>query len=620
MQISDLLRPECIDLDAHPDNKNDAINYAIELISRCGCLTDVEQYRKDVFAREQQFSTGLGNEIGIPHAKSAGVSKTALAVVRVRGGVDFESVDGQKVKLIFMIAAPENAPDDHLEVLSRLSTLLISEHFKEDLLRDHDTNEFISLFDKAEKNEYTPPQPAPVEDEGADYDIVAVTACPAGLSHTYMAAEALERKARELHIRIKVEADGAAGNRNQLMPEDIANAKVVIVAADRAVEMDRFIGKKLIRVGVADGVRNPEGILQQAMEADCPVYDPSEVQARANIVMKLYRHLMSGLTYILPLVTVAGILASVAHLEAVSASEWGDLLGATSANVSSLILPVLSAFIAFSIAGRTGLVAGFSGGVMASVSASGVCGAVANGFIGGYIAFLVVTVVQRFLKGHDAIMALLLYPVLGAFLTALVAEFATNVPLAALDQFIMKSIAEASMLQLIITGAVVGSMMAADMGGPCNKIAYALGVFLLADSFPNEMYSSTVMAAVMIGGMVPPIAMALAVLISKSRFSLEERKLAVKSAVGGFLFITETVLPFLKDHPYKMRAACIIGSAVAGACALMFKVRVCAPHGGILIAPLASEALYFLLSLLLGVVTGSICVIAMRFNIKHKEI
>lgn len=614
MRIRDLLEKRSVCLNATPVSKEDAISQLVEALSHTGCINDVESFRDAVFERERKSSTGLGEGIAIPHAKSEAVCHPGLAAMVVPNGVDFDSIDGELVHLIFMIASPHQASDAHLDVLARLSTLLIDEHFRTSILTAKSVDEFLDIIDKAEsvEDEKEAQEHAQKEEEASHpetkkgYDIVAVTACPAGLSHTYMAAEALEQKAKELGLTIKVEADGAAGNRNSLMPEDIASAKAVIVAADRAVDIDRFAGKPMVRTGVVDGVHRPEALIKKALDPNCPVYKIGSLSPESsNLPMKLYRHLMSGLTYILPLAATAGILSAVARLDVVKTSSLGLFLDSIGYSIGSLLFPVLSAFIAFSMAGRMALVAGFTGGVMADMASAGVIGALLNGFVGGGVAFVVARIAQRFLKGHDAMFALLVYPLAGAVLTTLIAQFITNLPAALLDNLINDFITDTNTVTLVVMGAVLSGMMSADMGGPFNKLAYATGVLLLADCLPENGPGSLVMASVMLGGMVPPMAAGLAALVlAPSHFINHERKQSLLAIFKGLLFITEAVLPYLTLK--RLRIACVLGSATAGGLSMFFNCGICAPHGGVFIFPLATNPMHYALSLVGGTVVGAI--------------
>ena len=624
MRIRDLLDQQSVCLNAAPVSKEAAIATLADFMAKSGCISDVDSYREAVFERERKSSTGLGEGIAIPHAKSDAVLRPGLASMDVPNGVDFDSIDGEPVHLLFMIASPLQASDSHLDVLARLSTLLINEDFRKSLLAAKTVDEYLDAIDRAEaaEDEKEAQEAAEAEQakqESADqpaekkgYDIVAVTACPAGLSHTYMAAEALEHKAKEMGISIKVEADGAAGNRNSLLPEDIASAKAVIVAADRAIDIDRFVGKRMVRTGVVDGVHRPEELIKKALDPNCPVYKIGSMAAESsNLPMKLYRHLMSGLTYILPLAATAGILSAVARLEFVQTSSLGLFLDTIGYSIGTLLFPVLSAFIAFSMAGRMALVAGFTGGVMADMASAGVIGALLNGFVGGGVSFVVARVAQKYLKGHDAMFALLVYPLAGAVLTTLIAQFVTNLPAALLDNLITGFINNANTLTLVIVGMVLAGMMSADMGGPFNKISYATGVLLLADCLPENGPGSMVMAAVMLGGMVPPMAAGLASkLIAPHRFSQKERNLGWQAMLKGVLFITEGVIPYLVVP--RMRAACVIGSATAGGISMLFRCGVAAPHGGVFLMPIAINPLHYVGAFVVGSLVGALCFTALR--------
>lgn len=701
MRIHDVLDKRAIQLDAAPKSKQQAIDMLVNLMAQSGCLSDVAQYHSAVLEREEQSSTGLGEGIALPHAKSEAVIRPALASMVVPKGVDFDSFDDEPAFLLFMIASPLNASDDHLDVLARLSTLMMDTQFRDELLAAKTVDEYLAVIDRAEDRidardaeraaeeaasqaedssaasqgsdssnvgETTANATANAE-TGADsvnaqnasqgesgsgsgnvakgaasgtasvrsaqasargapegrkkkvYDLVAVTACPAGLSHTFMAAEALEQKAKEMGITIKVEADGAAGNRNSLLPEDIAAAKAVIVAADRAVDIDRFMGKRMVRTGVVDGVHRPEMLIKKALDPNCPVFKGGSLTESSNAPMRMYRHLMSGLTYILPLAATAGILSAVARLDFLTtyAANLGLFLDTIGYSIGILLFPVLSAFIAFSVAGRTGLVAGFTGGVMADMAGASIFGAVLNGFVGGGVALLLARCAQRFLKGHDAMFALLVYPLAGAVLTTLIAQFITNLPAGLLGNFIVNFINNANSLTLALVGAVLAGMMSADMGGPFNKLAYALGVLLLADCLPEAGPGMMVMASVMIGGMIPPIAAGLAAkFIAPRKFSNKEKNMAVGAIIKGCLFITEGVLPFLQPAR-SLRLACILGSATAGAISMFFNCGVVAPHGGIFIFVLALNPLYYLLALVGGSLVGALFFALLHPNLNTKS-
>ncbi|MBQ8024577.1 MAG: PTS sugar transporter subunit IIA [Succinivibrio sp.] len=617
MHICDLLDPRAIRLNVNVKTKEQAINYLVDLMSNTDCLSDPDRFRAAVFDRESKVSTGLGEGVAIPHAKSAGVKKPGLAAMVVPAGVDFDSLDGKTTNLFFLIASPHQASDAHLDVLARLSTLLVSEDFRKNLAECKSVDEFLNIINDAEKkeiqkeverNKSKEQHQAEVkagEKDSDAYDIVAVTACPAGLSHTYMAAEALENKAKELGLSIKIETDGAAGNRNRLLPEDIAKAKAVIVAADRIVEMDRFIGKPLIRVGVVDGIRKPQELIEKALDPKCPLYQTGVLNNSTSIFMRLYRHLMSGMTYIMPIAATAGILSALARLEFIQGTQLGFFLDRIGYSIGTLLFPILSAFIAFSIRGRTALVAGFTGGVMADLGSSGVIGAVVNGFIGGAVALIATTFCTRFFKGHDAIVALILYPLIGALGTSCIALFFTNIPSQILNEYIQSFILEASTPMLVLIGAVLAGMMSADMGGPLNKTAYAIGVLLLADCLPESGPGTLIMAAIMAGGMVPPLAAGVSSILIPQVYSEKERKSSMMALGKGLVFITEGVIPYLAYNPMKMKFACIVSSAVAGGISMYFRCANYAPHGGIFVIPLAEHLSGYLIALTVGIVTGA---------------
>lgn len=629
MHICDLLDPRAVKLFARATTKEQAINNLVDLISNTDCLSDPERYRAAVFDRETKGSTGLGAGVAIPHAKSAGVNKPGLAAMVVPEGVKFDSLDGQPAQLFFLIASPHQASDAHLDVLARLSTLLISEEFRKSLINATSVDEFLKIINTKEKEEIKEKKEITEQAKNDEaqgkaqakegFDLVAVTACPAGLSHTYMAAEALENKAKELGYTIKIETDGAAGNRNRLLPEEIARAKGVIVAADRIVEMDRFIGKPLVRVGVVDGIRKPQELIKQALDPKCPSYQTGLLNNSSSILMRMYCHLMSGMTYLMPIAATAGILSAFAKLEFNQGTQLGLFLDKIGYSIGTLLFPILSAFIAFSIRGRTALVAGFTGGVMADLGGSGVIGAVVNGFVGGAIALIVTTLAARFLKGHDAIVALLLYPIFGVLGTAIIATYFTNIPAAFLGECITTLIEDSGSLVLIMIGAVTAGMMAADMGGPLNKSAYAIGVLLLADGLPEMGPGSMVMASVMIGGMVPPLAAGIASLLIPQAFTANEKKNTLVAIAKGLVFITEGVLPFLAVNQAKMKAVCITASALAGAMSMYYRCTICAPHGGIFIIPLSENYGGYLISLAAGTIFGAFLFASVRLSLGKKE-
>lgn len=623
MRICDLLEIDAVRLDSNPRNKEDAIRQLVGLIDKTGCLTDKEQFCLDVLKRESEGSTGLGEGVAIPHAKSFSVKRPGFAAMVIKNGVPFDSLDGQDVNLIFLIASPNNASEAHLDVLARLSTLLIDQNFRQSLISAKTVDEFFSYINQAEGRDILEKEKKEQEKKVKEdvlnsndinenqekntkvYDLVAVTACPAGLSHTYMAAEALEKKALELGLTIKVETDGAAGNRNTLLPEDISNAKAVIVAADRAVKLERFLGKKLVCVGVAEGVRHPKNLIEKALDEECPIYTGQMTfDSSMSLFMRIYRHLMSGLTYILPLVSTAGILLSFSHLPFLSETKTASFLDSIGFSIGTMIFPVFSAFIAFSIAGRLGLAAGVTGGITASIGDSGIVGALCNGFIAGYIAFSINYIFAKIVKGHDAILALILYPLLGALAVTLIAEFFTKYIGRFVDSSLQEFFYTSSPYILAIAGAILATMMVSDMGGPLNKIAYAIGVLSIADEIPFNGLSTTIMTSVMLGGMIPPIILGLSCIIKKDLFTKEEQQLRFKTLLLGLLFITEAALPYLKYRKIQLQSICILAAAISGGLAMALKICLFAPHGGILLAPITNDISGYFVALGSGTFIG----------------
>lgn len=613
MHISDILKIECIDLQAQVTTKQEAINYAVELISKSNNIADKETFKAAVFEREAQSSTGFGNGIAIPHAKSNAVKQVSLCALVVKNGIDFDSLDGEKVNLIFLIASPISVSNEHLDVLAHLSSLLIDINFKDCLINAQSRDEFLSIIAMEEQKHMTANKKQEHEvSSSVGYDIVAVTACPAGLSHTYLAAEALEAKAKHMGINIKVETDGAAGKRNVLTSSDIARAKAVIVAADRAVDLDRFIGKPMVKVSVVEGVKHPQKLIELALSSDCKIYNPNNMDYQTNIFMRLYRHLMSGINYLLPLVATAGILSAISSMIVNENSLADKFFAQISGNLTDLLLPILSAFLSFSIGGRLAIVSGLIGGLLASIAEAGVIGALVNGFAGGYISLYLAILFNRYLKAADATIILILYPILSAIFTALFAHLLSNDICVLASVYLYKYVINGCVIVEIITGIILGIMMSTNMGGPINKIAYCFGVLMLADALPHGDYQSSIMLCIMLTGMIAPLSCGFASLISKKAFSQKERDLALKTIGNGLLFISEAAMPYLKQHNILMRIAFACGAMLTGVLVLVFDVAICSPHGGIIVLPLANNPLLAILFLSLGVILSSLLSIVFR--------
>lgn len=656
MQITDLLKSQSIQLNAAPATKIDAIYILGDLMEKGGHLADKDTYLQAVFERENSGSTGLGEGIATPHAKSSGVQDAGLSAMVVPGGVDFDSLDGNPARLFFMIAAPEGAANTHVEVLSKLATMIIDPDFKEALIAADSTERFLALIDAKENDKFDVTVPgfiktedsltdvandmsanattvaataatATAETTGANeekpsarkvkgqYDVLAVTACPTGIAHTYMAAESLERKAKEMGISLKVEKNGAAGIKDALTPEEISNAKCIIIAADKQVAMARFNGKQLIQTKVANGINKSEELLTQAMSGDNPVYqaiadDTAQVEDSANdsIGRQIYKHLMNGVSHMLPFVIGGGILIALAFLfdtfDPTNPSGFGSgtplaaflmKVGGTS---FGFMLPVLAGYIAMSIADRPGLAAGFVGGMLANQGGSGFLGALIAGFVAGYLVLGIKKLVSGLPDSLEGTKPVLFYPVLGVLFIGIAITFIINPPVSALNNWLMESLQTMGTSSRVLLGLIFGAMMSVDMGGPVNKAAYVIGTGALATG------EYGIMASVMAGGMVPPLAIALCTTLFPNRFSEAERKSGPTNYIMGLSFITEGAIPFAAADPIRVLPSCIIGAGTAGALSMFFECTLRAPHGGIFVVPTIGNPLMYLVSIAIGAVIG----------------
>ena len=622
MRVTDLLDPKGIRLGANLKDKDDAIAQLVALHNSVGNLNDSEAFTQAIKTREAKGTTAVGQGIAIPHGKSSAVKKVGLVAITAPSGVDYEALDGQPSNLLFMIAAPDSAADTHLEVLSRLMTMLMDPEFDKILVEAKTTEEFLQAIDKKETEKY----PDEVSDKPANnnasagYQILAVTACPTGIAHTYMAAEALELKAKELGISIKVETDGSGGAKNVLTDEEIANAECIIVAADRNVEMARFDGKKVIKVPVSDGIHKPEELLKKAIAGNASVYSHKGGSSSSETKSgnSAYRHLMNGVSHMLPFVVGGGILIAIAFLlddYSIDPKNFGvnTPVAAWFKNVGgfafSFMLPILAGYIAMSIADRPGLVVGFVGGYMASVGSTfaapggdqtaiaGFLGALLAGFVGGYIVLCLERLCDHLPKAIDGIKPVLIYPLIGTLLMAVV-MCAFNPIVAIINNAISDGLSSLNGASSVLVGIIVAGMMAIDMGGPFNKASYAFGLAAIS----NGNYD--VMAAVMIGGMVPPLAIALATTFFRNKFTETERKNGPVNYVMGLCFITEGAIPYAAADPIRVIPSCIIGSATAGALSMAFKCTLMAPHGGIFVFPVVGHWAMYLLALAIGSVVG----------------
>ena len=625
MTIRDLLAAESINLNGTPAGKTEALNQCIDLMAKSGKIADVETYRKGVFAREEEGTTGIGMGIAIPHCKSDAVTKAGLAAMVVKDGVDFESLDGTPAKIIFLIAAPNTEDNVHLQVLSKLSVMLMDEQFTNSLINAGSVDEFLNIIDSAEKakDEKEAAKEAkakePVEVKKDDVFIVAVTACPTGIAHTYMAAEAIEKKAKELGYQVKVETRGSAGAKNVLTDDEIAKATGVIVACDTNVPTDRFDGKKVIECQVSDGINKTEELVKRIAAGDAPVFKASgkkeashsSIGGKESIGHQIYKHLMNGVSHMLPFVVGGGILIAIAFLIDGFSVDLNSLPADQRANFGTItqgaalfkgiggtafgfMLPILAGFIAMSIADRPGLAVGFVGGSIAANGTSGFLGALVAGFVAGYIVNLLKKIFSKLPESLDGVKPVLLYPLLGIFLIGVIMQFVVEPPIGALNTAINNGLNGLNGASAVVLGVLLGGMMSVDMGGPVNKAAYVFGTASIAAGNYN------IMAAVMIGGMVPPIAIALATIFFKNKFTAEERKAGPTNFIMGLSFITEGAIPFAASDPLHVLPACVVGSAVAGGLSMAFGCTLMAPHGGIFVVPTIGNPLMYLVALVIG--------------------
>lgn len=625
MRISELLQKESIALGRKPQDKADAIGQMVELLAKSGSLEDKKKFKQAILERECLSTTGIGEGIAIPHGKSSAVKRAALAAMVVPQGVDFASADGAPVHLLFMIAVPEEGAELHLEVLERLAAMLMDEDFRKRLTAAKDAAEFLHILSIEEEKRFA----ETAEKQEYDYDVLAVTACPTGIAHTFMAAESLENKAREMGITIKVETNGSGGAKNVLTAKEIRAAKGIIVAADKNVEMQRFYGKRVLQVSVADGIRKPEVLLGKILQGEAPVYGEGkdvemadgreEIRGRGK---KVYRDLMNGVSHMLPFVIGGGILIAVAFLlddYSLNPANFGSNLPqaaffkAIGDAAFGFMLPILAGYIAMGIADRPALAPGFVGGFLAKEGGSGFLGALLAGFAAGYLILLLKKLFDKLPRSLEGIKSILLYPVFGILLMGLLIQLIINPPVAWLNEALYGLLARLGTGSRVLLGVLLGGMMSVDMGGPINKTAYVFGTASLAsDEFQ-------IMAAVMAGGMVPPLALALAVFAFRDKFSEKERQSGVANLIMGACFITEGAIPFAAADPLRVLPACIIGSAVAGGLSMFFGCGLRAPHGGIFVLPVISHPFGFLAAVILGALVGMLLLGVLRKRIEPSE-
>lgn len=647
MRITELLKKESIELGVKVSSKEEAIDTLIGLMEAGGRLNDRAGYKEGILAREALGSTAVGEGIAIPHAKVAAVKEPGLAAMVVPDGVDYEAFDGSLANLIFMIAAPEGGADVHLEALSRLSTLLMDPDFKNDLIHAESKEEFLQLIDdkeseryekKARKEETKASDAAPAVHEtaksgAAGYRVLAVTACPTGIAHTFMAGENLEQLGKKMGIPVKSETNGAEGAANVLTKEEIAAADGIIIAADKNVDMARFDGKHVVKASVSDGIQKGEELIKRAVSGEAPVYHHTGAAAseeggeNEGLGHTIYKHLMNGVSHMLPFVIGGGLLIALAFLfddYSINPANFGKntpvaaYLKTIGEQAFGMMLPVLAGYIAMSIADRPGLAVGFVGGMVAKMGAtfmnpaggdvnSGFLGALLAGFIGGYIVVLLKKVFKKLPKSLEGIKPVLLYPLLGIFLIAVVTTF-INPFVGAINDGLTHLLNGMGGTSKVILGAVVGGMMSVDMGGPVNKAAYVFGTAQLAEG------NFDIMAAVMAGGMVPPIAIALCTTFFKKKFTEKERQSGLVNYIMGLSFISEGAIPFAASDPLRVIPSCIIGSAVAGGLSMALNCTLRAPHGGIFVLPTIGNPFGYLAAIVIGSVVGCVILAALKKN------
>ena len=613
MKNSNLFSENCINLNLKGSTKNEIIDELVEMLNAAGKLNDKEEYKKQILKRESQSSTGLEEGIAIPHAKTAAVKIPSIAFGLSKNGVDYESLDGEPSKLFFMIAAPANASDTHIEILSKLTTMLLDDDIRERLLEVKTPQEVIEILSLENEDEEEKKEEVTVKAENSDLpEVLAVTACPTGIAHTYMAADALIKKAKELGVNIKVETNGSTGVKNMLTDEEIKNAKGIIVAADKNVEMARFDGKNVEIVPVKEGIKNPEGLIKNALNQTAPIYKADgKSSGTSNKQEKngFYKHLMSGVSNMLPFVVGGGILIALSFMFGITASNPSDpnyspiaklLNDIGGGNAFFLMVPVMAGFIGMSIADRPGFAPAMVGGLISLNNGGGFLGGLIGGFLGGYTVVLLKKVFNKLPQSFEGLKPVLLYPLFGIFITgALMYGFIVD-PIAALNNGVTEFLKSLGTGNLVLLGIVLAAMMATDMGGPINKAAFTFGIMMITagDYAPH--------AAVMAGGMVPPLGIALATTFFKNKFTKDERDAGKTCYIMGLSFITEGAIPFAAADPVRVIPASAIGAAIAGGLSMFFKVQLPAPHGGIFVFPVVTNPMMYLLSIVIGSVVTAL--------------
>lgn len=633
MRIVDLLKKEAVVLNAEVSTKEQMLDLLVDLHKEVGNIKDKAAFKAGIMKRESEGPTAIAEGICIPHSKNEAVINPGIAAITVPSGVDCAALDGEPSNLFFMIAAPAEGSDVHLEALSRLSTILMDPAFREKLLSAKDVDAFLAAIDEKETEKYgeedKAAQAAEAPAKKAGYQVLAVTACPTGIAHTYMAAEALEEKGKELGISIKVETNGSGGAKNVLTQEEIDACDGIIIAADKNVEMARFDGKPVIKVKVSDGIHKSQELIERAVKGDGPIYHHEGGKAAStasegdeSFGRQIYKHLMNGVSNMLPFVIGGGILIAIAFLlddYSIDPSNFGmntpmAAFFKTAGGVAfNFMLPILAGFIAMSIADRPGLMVGFAGGAIASagttfascfnsditVISGGFLGALFAGFLAGYLVLALEKITEKMPSSMDGLRPMLIYPVAGLLLISVI-MFAINPFFSWLNQLLADALNSLSGTNSILLGLIVGGMMSIDMGGPFNKAAYVFGTAAI------EAGNYDIMAAVMVGGMTPPCAIALASLLFKDKFTKEEREAGPTNFIMGLAFITEGAIPFAASDPVHVLPSCIVGSAAAGAISMFFNCTLMAPHGGIFVFPVVGNAMMYLVALVVGTLISAV--------------
>mgnify|MGYP003289884735 FL=1 len=636
MKITDLLSTSAIKLNGVAHSKEEVINQMVDLMANNGNIINKEEYKRVVKEREEEGTTGIGEGIAIPHGKTNAVSKPGLSAMVIPNGVNFDSLDGQPAKLIFLIAAPNTKDNVHLDVLSRLSTLLMDTEFRKELLNAETPAEFMLCIDRAERMKLKE-----TKQESDGYEILAITSCPTGIAHTYMAAEALEKMGAQLGHKVKVETHGSSGVKNKFTKEEIKNAKAVIIAADTKVDLSRFDGKKLVKAKVADGINKPQELIEHVLSPEAKTYHSSnksnqeDDNEKEGFGTQVYKHLMNGVTHMLPFVVGGGILIALAFLfddYSINPSNFGmntplaaffKTVGGAAFNV---MLYILAGYIAMSIADRPGLAVGFVGGILAVqgttfasltdstvvLVSSGFLGALIAGFVGGYIVLLLKKICSYLPESIEGIKTILLYPVFGIMLMGAF-MLLINPYVGAINTAINNYLSSMSTANKVLLGAILGGMMAIDLGGPVNKAAYTFGTGMLA----SGQYE--IMAAVMAGGMVPPLAIALLATFFPKKIAKKDKQAAYVNYIMGLSFISEGAIPFASADPLRTIPAFVAGSAVTGALSMVFNCTLMAPHGGIFVIATVGHPIWYLVSIIIGSLVSMAVMAMLKNNLPEYE-